>query len=200
MWHGGSRISASCPGFHALDDDAARLGIALDQIDRVLYLVDALAVPIAPLVAVDGPEVAIWIGPRVPDRRVIAEILLVRVGRSREKPQQLAHDRLEQHLLGREQRKAVAKVVAGLRAEDRDRAGAGAILAALTVIEDVLDEIEILLHRMMRGGSSLNGMAHRLGGRRDLLGEQPMPKRDRPCHRGTVPVIEGQALFTTFST
>ncbi len=123
-------------------------GLRLIRSIAVLDLVDALPVPVAPLVAVDRPEVAVWIRPRVPDRRVIAKILLVRVGRSGEEPQQLAHDRLEQHLLGREQREPLAKVVAGLRAEDRDRPGAGAIVAALTVIEDVLDKIEVLLHQM----------------------------------------------------
>ena len=101
---------------------------------------DALAAPVAPLVAVDRPELAVLVGPRVPDRRVLLEIV-VDVRRAAQEPQQLAHDRREQDLLRRDEREALAQVVAGLRAEQRDRAGAGAIGAALAVLEHVAEQI-----------------------------------------------------------
>ncbi|TMQ09129.1 MAG: hypothetical protein E6J91_31330 [Deltaproteobacteria bacterium] len=68
------------------------------------------------------------------------------VGRAAQEPQQLADDRREQHLLGGDQREAVAQVVPALGAEQRDRPGAGAIGAALAVVEHVAQEIEVRPH------------------------------------------------------
>ena len=70
------------------------------------------------------------------------------VGRAAEEPQQLAHDRREQDLLGGDEREALAQVVAGLRAEQRDRPGAGAVGPALAVVEHVAQEIEVRTHSL----------------------------------------------------
>jgi hypothetical protein len=78
---------------------------------------------------------------------VIPEVLLVRVGRPGEKPEQLASDRVEQDLLGGQEWKPVAEVITRLCSEDREGPGPSAILATLTAIEDMLNEIEVLLHR-----------------------------------------------------
>src|SRR5262249_44535638 len=56
--------------------------------------------------------------------------------------------RREQHLLGGDQREALAQVVAGLCPEHRDRARAGAIGAALAVLEHVAQEIEVRPHAL----------------------------------------------------
>ena len=63
-----------------------------------------------------------------------------------QEPDQLAHHGREQHLLGGDQRKALPEIVPALCAEQRDRAGAGAIGPALAVVEHVAKEIEIRPH------------------------------------------------------
>jgi hypothetical protein len=63
-------------------------------------------------------------------------------------------DRLEMHLLRREQRKAFVQIEAQLRAEDAQRPGAGAIVLARPVLEDAAHEIEIKSHG--RGAPLLN--------------------------------------------
>ena len=57
------------------------------------------------------------------------------VGVAAQKPEQLVDDRFDVQLFGRQQWKsgtARSQIVAALRAEDRQRAGAGAIRAGLT--------------------------------------------------------------------
>jgi hypothetical protein len=55
-------------------------------------------------------------------------------------------DRLEMHLLRRDERKAGAKIEAHLMAKDRERTRAGAVFLAVPVLKHVVDEIEIGLH------------------------------------------------------
>src|SRR5690606_1723600 len=95
------------------------------------------------LMPVDRPELALGVGPRVPDPA--AERL--RVCLATQEPEELLFDRLEDHLLRRDQREALAQVVACLQAEERERAGAGAIGPPLAVIEHLPQEIEVGLHR-----------------------------------------------------
>lgn len=53
---------------------------------------------------------------------------------------------LEMYLLGGEQRKALAQVVAVLVAEHGDGAGAGAVASLGAVFEDVAQHVMILFH------------------------------------------------------
>jgi hypothetical protein len=79
------------------DDDAPRIGLVADHVERALDLVDLPAVgcvPGAPLRAVDGAQVAVLVGPFVPDRDlVVAQVLDIRV--AFEKPEQLVNDRAQ---------------------------------------------------------------------------------------------------------
>ncbi len=84
-----------------------------------LDLVDVAPVgrrPGAPLVAVDRPEVAVVVGPLVPDRDA-AVLQPLHVGVAAQEPQQLGEDRAGVHLLGGDQREAGAQVEAHLVAE-----------------------------------------------------------------------------------
>src|SRR5262249_40034940 len=106
------------------DDEAARIRIAPDRFDDARHLVDGPTVrprPRTPLPAVHRPEVAMFIGPFVPDRHpMIVEIL--DIGIAGEEPEQLVDDRLEVELLGRRQRKAQAEVESHLFPEYRQGA------------------------------------------------------------------------------
>ena len=68
------------PGAH---NDASAVGVVLNEIQGLRDLVDLLSVrsgPASPLHAVDGPEVAVFVGPFVPDRHfVVVEVLDVAV-------------------------------------------------------------------------------------------------------------------------
>ena len=111
-------------------------------------LIDGFAIcpaPISPLSAVDPAEIAIFIRPFVPDRNaVFIEIADVRI--APQEPKQFVDDGLEMELLCGEHRKAFPYVDSSLRAEDRKRSGAGAIVALFPVIENKTEQFVILTH------------------------------------------------------
>jgi hypothetical protein len=101
--------------------------------------------PGAPLHAVHRAELAVGVGPLVPDRHaVLAQV--AHIGLAAQEPQQLVDDRLEVQLLGGDQREAGGEVEAHLPAERGERAGAGAVGPAGTVLEHVAHEVEVLAH------------------------------------------------------
>ena len=123
-------------------------GLRPDLVDDLRDLVDVPAVggrPRAPLVAVDRAEVAVRVGPLVPDRDA-AVLEPLHVGVAAQEPEQLGEDRAGVDLLGGDQREAGAEVEAHLVAEDRERAGAGAVGLLDALVEDAGEEVEVLLH------------------------------------------------------
>ena len=78
------------------------------------------------MLAVDRAEIAVLVGPFVPDGdTVLVEIF--DVGVAAQEPEQFVDDRFQVQLLGGEQRKALGKIEAHLMAEDREGADAGAV-------------------------------------------------------------------------
>src|SRR6185312_13014215 len=69
------------------------------------------------------------------------------VGVAGQEPEQLIDDRLQVQLLGGEQREAVVEGKAHLVAEQRERAGAGAVALLRAALENLFHQIEILPHR-----------------------------------------------------
>ena len=98
--------------------------------------------------AVDRPEIAVLVGPFVPDGDAVL-VQIVDVGVAAQKPEQLVDDGFEVELLGREQRKAGGKIEPDLMAEDRARADAGAVAFFDALLEDAFHQIEILAHRCL---------------------------------------------------
>src|SRR5690606_29081998 len=96
------------------DDDASRVGVGADQLERAADLVDALAVcagPGSPLPAIDRAELTLWVRPFVPD----ADAVFPQprdVGLAPQEPQQLDHHRSEVDFLGGDQRKALRQIAA----------------------------------------------------------------------------------------
>ena len=122
--------------------------IAADQLDEVGDLVDMPPVgglPVAPLLAVDRPKVAVLVGPFIPN----ADLALVEpadVGVAAQEPQQLGDDRTQMQLLRGEQREAIPEIEAHLGAEPRQSAGSSAVLLRGPAIEDQLHELKVLAH------------------------------------------------------
>src|SRR5438270_13604891 len=112
----------------------------------------------APLVAVHRAELAVLVGPLVPDRHA-ALLQPAHVGVAAQEPQQLVDDRLQVQLLGGEQREAVLEREAHLAAEHRERASRGAVRLARAALEQLFQQVEILLlagiHIEMLAESSL---------------------------------------------
>src|SRR5699024_3704294 len=106
--------------------------------------------PGPPLVAVDGSQLAGLVGPLVPDPD-LALLQPADVGVAAEEPEQLPDDGAKVQALGGEDGEAVGEVEAHLVAEDRQRAGAGAVVLAHALGADPLEEVEVGLH-----GSSLD--------------------------------------------
>ena len=131
------------------DDVPARIGIGPDRFDDLVDLVDVAAVrrrPTAPLIAVDGPELAgLGVGPIVPDMHIV----LVQPGHVRgplQEPQQFPEDPAGVYLLRGEQREANLQIEPHLVAEDAACPGSGAVVLVHTVVEHVGEQVVVLLH------------------------------------------------------
>ena len=105
----------------------------------------------APLVTVDRAELAVFIGPFVPDLHA-ALLQPAHVGVAGDEPEQLVDDRLQVQFLGREQREAPGEVEAHLRAEDRQGPGAGPVGLPGATREHMREEIEVLAFAGGQGG------------------------------------------------
>src|ERR1700677_1602300 len=130
-------------GIPRRDDVPAAVGLFLDLLDDLGDLVDRCAVqraPVAPLRAVDAAEIAVLVGPFVPDGNA-ALLQPADVGFSAQKPEQLVDKRLEMDLLGCDEREGLAKRVARLRAEDGERARAGAVGLGPALLKDEPEKI-----------------------------------------------------------
>ena len=95
--------------------------------------------------AIDRPELAGLVRPLVPDGDAVL-VEIVDIGVAGEKPEQLVDDRFQMQLLGGGEREAVGEVEAHLVAEDRQRAGAGAVVLLRTVGEDPFHQVVVLAH------------------------------------------------------
>ncbi len=113
------------------DDEAARVGVAADLVDHPGDLIIGPPVrplPGAPLLAVDRTEIAVRVGPFVPDRDAM-RLEIGDVGVAAQEPDQFAHDRLEMQPLRRDERKALREIETKLPAEQRAHARSGAVLS-----------------------------------------------------------------------
>ena len=118
-------------GIPCANDVAAAVGVALEISDEVGDLVHAGAVsgrPVAPLRTVDPPEVAVFIGPFVPDGDlVIAQV--GDIGFAFEEPEEFVNDGTEVKFFGGEEREVGVEGEACLCPKDGISAGAGAVVA-----------------------------------------------------------------------
>ena len=132
-------------------DQSPRVRIAADLREQVGDLVDVRAVrrrPRPPLIAIDGSQVAVGVGPLVPYRHAVG--LEVRgIGVPGQEPQELMDDRPGVNLFRGQQRKAGTQVEAHLVSEYRERAGSRAVVLAVAVVAHVAHEIEVGLHRTL---------------------------------------------------
>ena len=134
-------------------DDAAGVGLLAQEADGLGDLIDVPPVrrrPAAPLHAVDRAEVAVLVGPLVPDRDAVL-LQPADVPLAAQEPEQLLGDRGEVHLLRGDEREPLAQVEAHLVAEDADRARARAIVLRRARGEDVAHEVLVLRADRMRG-------------------------------------------------
>jgi len=118
--------------------------------------------PAAPLAPIDGTQVAVLVGPLVPDAAA-ALLQPAHVGLAAQEPQQLDQDRAEVHLLGGQQRKAVSQIEAHLPAEHAEGADAGAVAAFDAGRQDFLEQRQILPLGMV-GLARWNGRVESLDG------------------------------------
>ena len=135
--------------FHAETMCRRESGLVLQDFDDLGDLVDVPAVgrgPGAPLDAVDGTQLAVGVGPFVPDLHA-ALLQPAHVGVAAQEPEQLQRHRLEVHALGGDQREAFGQVEADLAPEDAAGAGAGAVALGGAVGQHVAQQV------LIRGGN-----------------------------------------------
>ncbi len=125
----------------------------MDLTDQLRDLVDMAAVrcrPAAPLIAIDRAQVAIRVGPLIPDRDAVF-LQISDIGRAGQKPDQLMNDGFEMQLLGRDQREAFLQIKTHLVTENRARAGAGTVGFGRAMLIHMAHEIEVLAHEWTPG-------------------------------------------------
>lgn len=136
------------------DDQPPRIRIAFDHLHQLGDLVDRLAIgcrPVTPLVTVDRPQLAILVGPLVPDAHAVF-LQVAHIGVALQEPQQFVDDGFEVALLGGHQRETVGQIEAHLVAEHAIGSGAGAIALESAVLAHMAHQVEILFHRWARSG------------------------------------------------
>ncbi len=141
------------------DDQPSRIGIGANHLQQLGDLVDRLAIgrrPAAPLVAVDRAEVAVLVGPFIPDRHAVF-LQVADVGLTFEEPQQLVDDRAQVAFLRRDQRKTLGQIEAHLVAEDAVGASAGAVALVSAVFTHMPHQVEVLFHRRLVEWKRANG-------------------------------------------
>src|SRR5690606_8251571 len=141
-------------------------------------LVDVAAVrggPRAPLVAVDGAELAVLGSPLVPDVHA-ALLQRARVVLAAQEPQQLLDDAAEEDPLRRDEREAGPQVEPQLVAEHAARARAGAVGLRRAVLEHVTQEVLV-------GGRDGGGAGR--GAHGAMVSRGPLPR----CRTGQRPVV-----------
>ena len=134
--------------FQAETTSRRKVGIAADLVDDPGDLIVGPTVrplPGAPLLAVDRTEISVRVGPLVPDGNAV-RLEISDVGVAPQKPDELAHDRLEMKPLGCDERKALGEIEAKLPAEQRTHAGPCAVRLDGAAIERLAHEVEIGLH------------------------------------------------------
>src|SRR6185437_1235258 len=135
--------------------------------------------PAAPLLAVHRAEVAVLIGPLVPDAHLVI-LEVTDVGIALQEPQQLVDDRAQVQLLGGDQREAVVEVEAHLPAEHAAGAGTGAVALLRAVFEHVREQVQVGLHALPSAATS--GCGCSTGARRDIT-SSTRPKAISGTHR-----------------
>ncbi|MPM85113.1 hypothetical protein SDC9_132190 [bioreactor metagenome] len=109
-----------------------------DLFDDLGNLVDAFALgpfPCSPLRAIDGTEVARFIGPGIPDvNLVIGQIFDVRV--PCQEPEQFMNDPSEEHLSSSSEWKTSCQIETELSAKNAASAGPRAVSPQSTVVEN----------------------------------------------------------------
>ena len=109
----------------------------------------------APVTAIGGFEIAIGIGPRVPDFRVLAEVAdVVFAG---EIPQQLTEHGRPVHFFGRQQGITLREIDRVMRAKPGNRVDARAALLARAPFEDKPHQIQVLFHVGNVAGKAVPG-------------------------------------------
>ena len=122
------------------DNHAARVGIVLDLMKHLFDLVDMAAIvvlPCSPLTAIHRTEVAMLIGPLIPNADTVV-LQILHIGVALQEPQQFVNDGFQMHFLGSDQRKTIFKIETHLMAKHTDGACAGAVVALHTFCGDAL--------------------------------------------------------------
>ena len=138
---------------------AAGSGVVFQAVDELRDLVDGFAIilgPRAPLLAVNRAEVAVFVGPFVPNADFIL-LEIADVGLAFEKPEELVNDRAEMQLLGGQAGEAFAEVVARLATKNTEGAGAGAVSTLFAVLKNIGEKVEISLHDRNEAQTRLAG-------------------------------------------
>jgi len=125
---------------------STRIGVGADRLEHVGDLVDASTVqtrPTAPLRTVHWPEIAVLVGPLVPDLDAVflkpADVCL-----SAQEPQQLVDDCVVVDLLAGDEGKPLGQIKTDLSTKHAFRAGAGSISFFSAMYKHVFEEIFVL--------------------------------------------------------
>ena len=135
-------------GVPGRNDVSAGVRVVFQAMNQLADLIDESTIrtfPAAPLLAINRAEIAGFVGPFVPDAYAI-RLQVGNVGVALQEPEQFVDDRFQVQLLGCEGRESLGEIEAHLPAKYRSRAGSGAVGLVLAVFQNVVHQVEILLH------------------------------------------------------
>lgn len=131
------------------DEMATGGGFVFEVINEAGDLVDGVARtggPGAPLLAINGAEVAVFIGPFIPDANLVL-LEVGDVGFAFQEPEEFVNDRPEVKFFSGEAREAFTEIVACLSAKNAECPGSSTVASLLAIVKDIRKEIEVSLHR-----------------------------------------------------
>src|SRR4051812_20925889 len=135
-------------GVPGRNDMAAAFGVPFDLRNPLIDLVDRSSIrcaPIAPLRAVNAAQIAVRIGPLIPNRdTMILQIFDVRL--AAQEPEQFVNDRFQMKLLGGQEWETFPQRKSRLRAEHRVGSCSGSIPLKLPLLQNESQQIQVLNH------------------------------------------------------
>ena len=129
-------------------NQTARVGVGLDVVYQLRYLVDVRAVrcrPRAPLIAVNVPQIAVGVGPLIPNAHAIV-LQIFDIGVACQKPQQLVDYRFQVQFFSCQARKSVIQIETHLITESAYCACSRAVAFGVASFQNVRQHVKILLH------------------------------------------------------
>ena len=122
--------------------------VVFKPVNQLGNLVNAAAIairPFAPLAAIHRAKVSVFICPFIPNGYAVI-LKVFDIGAALQEPEKLVDNGAQVQLFSGKAGEALAQVKTGLSAENADGTGAGAVISAHTVCQNIVQQLKVLFH------------------------------------------------------